>query len=511
MAAKSMRKGTGAFELLSFVLLMVFFVGIALIDGPKWCVDTPSYVDMDFSREPVYPLFLLGLRTLFERLNITSVAYELPAYLTMAVVLQSILWVVAIHRLGIYIYDVCSKAMSHGKARLLMFIAELLQVAVAFLNRFAAKRGAMYSESLMTESLAMPLFVLFTILLLRSFEDYKISNCIKLFLMAVLISSVRKQMLIVVLMWGFSSFVLHLLVKSYRSLKKFSYTVIFAVLTIVAVSLFDRGYNQAVRGVFATHTGNSKGGLCTVLYTAVPEDVSLFDGDDKYPEIGSLFTKIMDECQKQQLTIDYAEGYERGAGQKIATSNWTNVTSHYADSYDVIGFDIVQPMCDEYVAQHYPELEGAEAKLMEDVIEKELFQTLLSGVIAKVFGGEGKDALYVLKANVLKAFVISNANISPAVLIKISLIIYGIYLALFVALMVRTIQLTKKVPNDQTIENLAVKRKMLIMGLVVMAGLAINCVVTGSMIFPQPRYMCYSMGLFYLSMYCNLVGIYNSH
>lgn len=499
MTAKSMRKGTGAFELLSFVLLMIIFIGLALIDGPKWCVDTPSYVDMEFSREPVYPLFLLGLRALFERLGITSVAYELPAYLTMAVVLQSILWVVAIHRLGVYIYDVCNKAMSETKARIMMFTAEGLQVAVAFLNRFAAKRGAMYSESLMTESLAMPLFVLFTILLLKSFDDYKISSCIKLFLLATLISSVRKQMLIVVLMWGFSSFVLHLFVKRYRSLKKFSYTVIFVVLTFVAIALFDRGYNQAVRGVFAGHISNSKGGLCTLLYTSDMEDAELFAGNDKYSELEALFTKIMNECQDQQLTIDYSPDYDRDGQSSLTNSDWAAVVSHYAESYDVIGFDVILPLCDEYVSEHYPELEGPMANLQEDAIEKELFSTLLKAHVAGAFKGQEDDMLYVLKANIVKAFVISNANISPAVLIKISFVIYGIYLALYIASLIGVIRLTRKVPNSQIEESLTLSRKMLIMGFVVMAGLAINCVVTGSMIFPQPRYMCYSMGLFYLS------------
>ena len=401
MTAKSMRKGTGAFELLSFVLLMVFFVGIALIDGPKWCVDTPSYVDMDFSREPVYPLFLFGLRTLFERLGIDSVAYELPAYLTMAVVLQSILWVVAIHRLGVYIYDVCSKAMTAGMARFMMFLAEVLQVAVAFLNRFAAKRGAMYSESLMTESLAMPLFVLFTVLLLKSFDDYKISNCIRLFLLATLISSVRKQMLIVVLMWAFSSFVLHLFVKRYRSIQKFSYTVIFVVLTFVSIALFDRGYNLAVRGVFAGHISNSKGGLCTLLYTSDMEDAELYKENDKYPELDALFARIMSKCQEQQLTIDYSPDYDKEARNTLTNSDWAEVAYHYSESYDVIGFDIVLPLCDEYVAQHYPQLDGAMASLQEDAIEKELFGTLLKAHIAGAFKGQENDMLYVLKANIL--------------------------------------------------------------------------------------------------------------
>ncbi len=480
MTAKSMRKGTGALELLSFVLLMVFFIGIALIDGPEWCVDTPSYVYMDFSREPVYPLFLMGIRIFFERLGITSEAYGLPAYLAMAVALQSILWAVAVFRLGVYVYDVTKDTLSEKRARLLMILAEVLQVAVACINRFVAKRGSMYSESLMTESIAMPLFVLFTILLLKSFDNYNIANCIKLFLLGTLISSVRKQMLIVVLMWGFCSFVLHLFVKRYRSLQKFSYTVIFVVITLVAIAMFDRGYNLAVRGVFAGHTGNSKGGLCTLLYTADQDDAELYSKVKEFPEMEALFTRIMSECESQGLTITSApEG------------DWVAMVDHYALSYDIIGFDVILPICNQYVAEHYPELEGVSAQIMEDKVEKKLFNTLLFGHIKGAFKGEEGDMIYVFWANVLKAFVISNANISPAVLIKVSLIIYGVYLALYIFFAISV-----GVKGDSN--------RMLLLGFVVMTGLAINCVVTGSMIFPQPRYMCYSMGLFYLSL-CSLV------
>jgi hypothetical protein len=44
------------------------------------------------------------------------------------------------------------------------------------------------------------------------------------------------------------------------------------------------------------------------------------------------------------------------------------------------------------------------------------------------------------------------------------------------------------------------KEDILLMAFIVIVGVFINSVVTGSMIFPQPRYMCYSMGLFYLLM-----------
>ena len=479
MTAKSERRSAGGLEFLTFVLLMVFFIGIALIDGPVWCVDSNSYVGMEFSREPVYPLFLMGLRTFFERLGVTAEPYALPAYLTMAVVLQSILWAVAIFRLGIYIFDVTKNVLAERKAKLLMILAVFFQVAVACLNRFMSKRGSMYSESIMTESLAMPLFVLFTILLLKSFEDYSIGNCIKLFLLATLICSVRKQMLIVVLMWGFCSFILHLFVKRYRSLKKFSYTVIFVVFTIVAVALFDRGYNQAIRGVFAPHTGNNTGGLCTVLYSSDLDDAWMFDEEKELPELKDLYIKIMTMCNEQELTFPYApEG------------DWEAMASHYADGYDIIGYEIVIPVCEEYVKEHFPGLDDVQIRLMEDKVEGKLFKTLLKGQFVRTFKGEEKELPYVFSANVAKAFVASVArNTSSTLVSELLLLIYAVYVALYILFAVRR--------GNESI---------LLLGFVVMTGLAINAFVTGALIFPQPRYMTYSMGLFYLSMSTLILG-----
>ncbi len=485
-------RGTEAFKLLSFALLTIYFVGIALFDGPIWCVDTPSYVDMDFIREPVYPLFLMALRRLFEALHITAQPYGLPAYLTLAVILQSFLWVAASCHLGFFILDMASP-LGEKKSRLLSAIAMLGQVGVAGINRFIAGRGSMYSESLMTESLAMPLYVILTVELIKSFDRYDRRSILKLFCLSVIICSIRKQMLIVLITWGFASFILHLFVKRHRSLKNFSLTVIAVVVAFVVITLADRGYNLAMRGVFASHVGNSKGGLNTLIYTALPEDSRIFaDVDaDKYPEMEALYTKIYDECRAQQLTIDYAPGYELAENSTVFNSDWVAMVDHYAMSYDVIGFDVVLPICDEYVAQHYPDLDRTHAQIKENEIENLLFKKLLGHAISNIIKGNDRGAVYVLTANIVKAFVISNANISPAVLIKVSLIIYVLYLAVFIALFIR----------KKTYQRALVARMMFI----VLAGIAINCVVTGSMIFPQPRYMCYGMGLFYLALVCGIL------
>ncbi len=501
MSSTKTREGAGTFKFLSFALLMVFFIGMVLLDGPEWCVDSQSYTSMDFSREPVYPLFLLALRTLFERLSIDATAYGLPAYLTLAAVLQSLLWVVSTGVLGDYIYELASRSFSAKRAMTMSAIAQILQVAVACLNRFVAKRGSMYSESIMTESLAMPLFVIFTVVLAKSFDGYKTKDVLKLFFLSVIICSIRKQMLIVLLMWGFVSFVMHLFIKRYRSLKNFSITVICVVIAFVMINMLDASYNLAVRGVFAGHTGNSRGGLCTVLYTASPEDADLFaDADpEKYPELSALYTRIMDECIKEQLTIDFCPGIDDNDKPNIFNSDWPTMVDHYALCYDVIGFDVVLPICDEYVAEHFPGLSEVEAQLKENQVEGELFDSLLRHHISNVISGEDKYAAYVFAGNVLKAFVISNANVNPRILITISIVIYLIFIALFIFSAARLKAMSIK--NDRT-KNSSQEylQRALLFGFIVATGLAINCVVTGSMIFPQPRYMCYSMGLFYMSL-----------
>ncbi len=501
-------KGTEAFWLLSFALLALFFIGIAIVDGPEWCKDSPSYDSMDFTREPIYPLFLMGLRTLCGLLGVEAQPYGLPAYLTAAVLLQSLLWVVVTLYLGHFIYDISSKALSEKRSRLLAVIAMLSQVGVASLNRFVANRGSMYSESIMTESLAMPLFVLFTVTLIKSFDNYNIYAVLMLMLQAILMASIRKQMLIMLIMWAGASFIMHLFIRGHRALWRFIMTMVAVVLCFLAITFFDKLYNEAVRGVFAPHVGNSRGALCTVLYTAEADDAVLFEeaSSEEFPELAALYTRIYEECTSRGLTIDYAPGYELKEKSNFFNSDWVSMVDHYAQSYDVIGFEIVLPFCDEYVAETYPELEGAQAQVMEDKVEAALLKVLLKHHADNILHGIDRGAWYVLSSNIIKAFVISNANISPRFLTKVSAVIYLIFVLVMVLVLVRALSLKAKDGSEESRKKSLLMFKVLLMGFIVIMGLAINCVVTGSMIFPQPRYMCYSMGLFYLTLCCGILS-----
>ena len=72
----------------------------------------------------------------------------------------------------------------------------VLQLGVAFLNRFVAKRGSMYSESLMTEGIAMPVVVIFCVELCKWFYYGYKKDLISASLLAILALSFATYM------WG---------------------------------------------------------------------------------------------------------------------------------------------------------------------------------------------------------------------------------------------------------------------------------------------------------------------
>ncbi|MBQ9511590.1 MAG: hypothetical protein IJR58_00185, partial [Lachnospiraceae bacterium] len=83
----SQNKFKSTFLKYAAVILVLFYVGFALFDGPVWAKDSASYTGMAISREPVYPLFLAFFRMIFGE---EAGRNGLPAYLFPAVIVQSL-------------------------------------------------------------------------------------------------------------------------------------------------------------------------------------------------------------------------------------------------------------------------------------------------------------------------------------------------------------------------------------------------------------------------------------
>ena len=104
-------------------------------------------------------------------------------------------------------------------------------------------------------------------------------------------------------------------------------------------------------------THNYKGADCTLIYTARAGDATLFDD----PEEQELFTRIYNECRAWGLTW---EG--------CPEPGWIGRAEHFAQSYDVIGFDVMLPILRERVQQENPGIDDVHLALRMDGYMKEL-------------------------------------------------------------------------------------------------------------------------------------------
>ena len=150
---------------------LAVYIGFALIDGPVWCRDSNSYATMDYTREPIYPTFLWLMRKLFgenvmvhgwdltDRLGGKAPAME-PLYLMAVIVVQSILAAVTVWLLSKLCYEISGKLRFAAAANLVMWGVDLL-------NRFGAKRGSTYTQSIMTEGFGVSFYILFLLSLFQ--------------------------------------------------------------------------------------------------------------------------------------------------------------------------------------------------------------------------------------------------------------------------------------------------------------------------------------------------------
>ncbi|MDY6334933.1 MAG: hypothetical protein SPL56_09040 [Lachnospiraceae bacterium] len=319
------------------LLSLSFYLGFVLADGPVLCVDTQSYLDMDYSREPLYPLFLAGLQAVFGTAP-SRYGADIPRYLVAAVLVQAVAMAVCVwyfvRVIGSTAVDArgeerssigfrkaggagnASAGRSGEREGFRTFLLFSICWGVDLLNRFAARRGSMYMESIMTESFPIPLFLVFLACAYLFFRTHRPGRLIACSVLMLVLISLRKQMAVsAVILVCFS--LLYDLIRQ-RRWKPFAACVLAAGIAFGGAALADYSYNYALRGVWMHKTHNYKGADCTLIYTARAEDASLFDD----PEEQELFAKKYSECRARGLTWEGCQ-----------TSGWIGRAEHFAQSY----------------------------------------------------------------------------------------------------------------------------------------------------------------------------------
>ena len=509
------------------------YIGFALIDGPVWCRDSNSYATMDYTREPIYPTFLWLMRKLFgenmmvhgwdltDRLGGKAPAME-PLYLMAVIVVQSILAAVTVWLLSKLCYEISGKLRYAAAANLVMW-------GVDFLNRFGAKRGSTYTQSIMTEGFGVSFYILFLLSLfqyLRQRRRMELGNEVlwKRYLrlsvlMMVLCASQHKQLTITLIIFAAAAIFadLRLLIR-YRSFVKtgnqaanqsgqqcfgktgtrkealswLSRDAAALLCAGVLIFLIGHVYNLTFHGVWSFHTGSADKIDSTLLYTVTEEDAELFASNEKAApddadNLRELFLSIEEELAGQQLRyVDAPSG------------SWVELCSHYADSYDIIGFEVLDPLVDSYVRTNRPDLIPGS---MEFAIATDQVCQSLEHVLIRQNPGR---LLYLWINNVRKGFVNTVLRVST-VLNWASLVLWISYLSALFLLIQRekhksgaSCRVSEKNACNAAEEKRCVDT--ILLAALVLLGTLVNCMVVGAIIFPQTRYMIYNMGLFYTAL-----------
>ena len=186
------KRKEAAFSIGVLLVNLVFYLFFAVWDGALLSPDSQGYINMEMQREPFYPIFLALQRLLFGRLG--------ESWLFLAVLIQSVLTAVATWSLVNYL---------HKEMQLKGILSGMLAaicLAVSLLCRFGARRGAMYSNSIETEGICIPLFLLF----FRYLLEYTLHQRKKALLFAGIVSfiliSTRKQMYLTLILIAIAVF-----------------------------------------------------------------------------------------------------------------------------------------------------------------------------------------------------------------------------------------------------------------------------------------------------------------
>lgn len=424
------------------LLLIAFYIGFALLDGAQLYTDSASYIGMSVDREPMYSLFLALFRVLFGR-------WGEGAWLQAAVVAQSLIAAWS----ALYFAKTVSRLFS--LSRLSDLAVTLCAILPSLMCRFAANRRMMYSCSILSEALAMPLFLVFFACLLRcAILGGKQAGRDAAFWSFVLIA-VRKQMYICLPL-----LVLTLLYRGVRE-KRFLTRLIGAALLSAAVllanSLLDRGYNYMLRGEAMRHTGDMRFVTTMLLYNARPEDAqAIADG-----ELRGLFEEIYRAADENRLLSSYAP------------KNWRGRVVHFGKNYDHIQFDCLRDTARAHAQAKYGDDELA-VSLELDRINDGLNAALLPG---------GWTRLLRTACDSFLAGLVMTALTLNRIFVPVAALLYAALLALLV----------------WCIRNR--RERPAIFAVLALAAIAANVALIALTIFSQARYTIYNMPIFYAALY----------
>lgn len=425
------------------VVVFLFYLFFTFCDGPIICDDSDTYINMSMMAEPIYPILLNGFKFIFG-----------CNYLMYVVVLQGLLMA----------WSVCSIALYLKKEfnlnDYLTYLISFVFLSISLLCRFVANRSSMYSNSIITEGIAIPLFLLF----FRFLLDYLLNSNNKCLVICLIISivalSTRKQMYLTLFLLLIVCLYIEIKNKKYfRALLKVSLILFIA---LFSNRLIENAYFMKTREIEnQAHTGDSRFLAAMAIYSCEEKDIELIDENNR-----DLFVEIYNECNDNSYL------------KKSSYGDWYSRFSHYSNNFDHVQLDVMWKKIREH-AKIDLKLSESDLEIYADKTCSSYFKSLIPSVWPKV--------LSTIVDNYLAGLIIA-VSAEREIFIYYSVFIYVVYILLLIYV----------VKKDGLNKNV-------LFSLVVLLSILMNDGIISIGVFNQTRYTIYNMGLFYCSLF--LLGI----
>lgn len=336
------RPGIHILKWLWLAALLVFYLGLFYYTGMQTYSDSVQYITMHIRREPVYPIWLWIFRFISkESTDNLSAVYLNWACEVQCVLNAAVSWYFAggitriFHRGWKYYSLVC-------------FLTTLPQIVTMQMS----SNGIFLAGSVLSEALAIPVFYLFFIQLVKmalSDKNEKGNNhiypilsdahCWLSLALALLLSLIRSQFMAMMIAWMivfiqriFSDTVCWVDERTRR--KNYHAAAFLALLPILILfTVFQlrtaliKEYSHATTGVYSTNSNFWNMALAYVLYNT---DSSMSAAFSEQPELQELFDTMCRRMEEKQL------------GYRFEPKGITASADFLEDCYDPIKFDVIE-------------------------------------------------------------------------------------------------------------------------------------------------------------------------
>ena len=365
-----------------FLISAMIYFGMLLCSGAEIYGDSHQYIDMHIHREPFYPLFLL----IFRLINAEHA-------LLLASVVQNLFATFVTAYFVFYISETFKLKMIGD------IIIYVITIAPIIVSPFFSSMSIMLISGVLSESLAIPLFLIFVVECHKMLNGKKKSIYYALGL-AVLLSLIRNQFMVAILMWMF------LLLGDFISKKMWKKTVIIILAVIVAFGakgILVKSYNYVFNDNYINTTYGNVFILANILYCSDREDAVLFEDET----IKYLYNAMFDVIDENEYNYSYMNG------------NIFDRADYMEDTHNPIKFDAI-----EGVLREYSRSIGIDSYFKQDIYADEVASEMMGPLLKDNFGIWVVNYLVLAFYGMVRSIAVDNLVLNIYTILMLALGIY---------------------------------------------------------------------------------------